>query len=105
MAGRAEFRRHGLVHGHPGEVLGIRDRAAHPGLHAPGQGQAPGGGQARRQGQSLAWMWQLIDSGLRQHFRQHPRVQENLPALTRSVEEGHTTPAAAAYALLDYLKH
>ena len=50
-------------------------------------------------------MWQLIDSGLRQHFRLHPRVQENLPAFTRSVEEGHTTPAAAAYALLDYLKH
>ena len=47
----------------------------------------------------------VIDSGLRQHFRHHPRVQENLPAFTRSVEEGHTTPAAAAYALLDYLKH
>ena len=50
-------------------------------------------------------MWQLIDSGLRQHFRHHPRVQENLPAFTRSVEAGNTTPAAAAYALLDYLKH
>ena len=60
---------------------------------------------ARRRHQSLSWMWQLIDSGLRQHFRHHPRVQENLPALTRSVERGHTTPAAAAYALLDYLKH
>ena len=60
---------------------------------------------AKRQHQSLSWMWQLIDSGLRQHFRHHPRVQENLPALTRSVEQGHTTPAAAAYALLDYLKH
>ena len=60
---------------------------------------------AKRQHQSLSWMWQLIDSGLRQHFRHHPRVQENLPALTRSVERGHTTPAAAAYALLDYLKH
>ena len=60
---------------------------------------------AKRQHQSLSWMWQLIDSGLRQHFRHHPRVQENLPALTRSVEQGNTTPAAAAYALLDYLKH
>ncbi|HOI52973.1 MAG TPA: methylmalonyl Co-A mutase-associated GTPase MeaB, partial [Azonexus sp.] len=60
---------------------------------------------AKRQHQSLAWMWQLIDAGLRQHFRLHPRVQENLPALTRSVEAGYTTPAAAAYALLDYLKH
>lgn len=60
---------------------------------------------AKRKHQSLSWMWQLIDSGLRQHFRHHPRVQDNLPALTRSVEQGHTTPAAAAYALLDYLKH
>jgi LAO/AO transport system kinase len=60
---------------------------------------------AKRRHQALSWMWQLIDSGLRQHFRHHPRVQENLLALTRSVEQGHTTPAAAAYALLDYLKH
>ena len=60
---------------------------------------------ARRQHQALSWMWQLIDSGLRRHFRHHPRVQANLPALTRSVEQGHTTPAAAAYVLLDYLKH
>ncbi len=60
---------------------------------------------ARRRHQALSWMWQLIDSGLRRHFRHHPRVRENLPALTRSVEQGHTTPAAAAYALLDYLKH
>ncbi len=59
----------------------------------------------KRQQQALSWMWQLLDSGLRQHFRHHPRVQENLPALTRSVEQGHTTPAAAAFTLLDYLKH
>ena len=61
--------------------------------------------EAKRQHQALSWMWQLIDSGLHQHFRHHPQVQENLPAFTRSVEEGHTTPAAAAYALLGYLKH
>ena len=60
---------------------------------------------AKRQQQALSWMWQLIDSGLRQHFRHHPRVRENLSALAQSVERGHTTPAAAAYALLDYLKH
>jgi hypothetical protein len=37
--------------------------------------------RAKRQHQALSWMWQLIDSGLRQHFRNHPRVQESLPAL------------------------
>lgn len=60
---------------------------------------------AKRQHQALSWMWQLIDFGLRQHFRHHPRVQKNLPALTQSVELGHTTPTAAAYALLNFLKH
>ncbi len=59
----------------------------------------------KRRHQSLAWMWQLIDSGLRLHFRHHPRVRQNLPALSQAVELGTTTPAAAAYALLDYLKH
>lgn len=60
--------------------------------------------QKRRQ-QATAWMWQLIDSGLRQHFRQHALVQQRLPELTRAVEQGGTTPAAAAYALLAALQH
>jgi LAO/AO transport system kinase len=59
---------------------------------------------ARRQRQALAWMWELIDAGLREHFHEHPRVRENLPALTRSVEKGETTPDAAANTLLGYLK-
>jgi len=61
--------------------------------------------EQKRKHQAQAWMWQLIESGLHQYFRQHPQVRENLPAFLRSVEEGHTTPATAAYTLLDYLKH
>jgi LAO/AO transport system kinase len=60
---------------------------------------------AKRQHQSLAWMWQLIDSGLRQYFRQHPAVQQSLPRLIQSVEAGEATPAAAAYHLLGAMKH
>jgi LAO/AO transport system kinase len=60
---------------------------------------------AKRQHQSLSWMWQLIDAGLRQHFRHHPGVRANLPELAQSVQQGRTTPAAAAHALLDFLKH
>ncbi len=60
---------------------------------------------AKRQHQSLSWMWQLIDAGLRQHFRHHPGVRANLPDLAQSVQQGRTTPAAAAHALLDFLKH
>jgi LAO/AO transport system kinase len=58
---------------------------------------------ARRRHQSLAWMWHLIDSGLRRRFREDKAVQENLPAMTRSVENGRMTPATAATLLLDYL--
>ena len=46
----------------------------------------------------------MIDSGLRSRFRSHPRVREELPALARAVEEGGTTPAAAAFRLLGHLQ-
>jgi len=59
---------------------------------------------ARRQRQSIDWMWSLIDSGLRQYFRNHPAVRRDLPGLTDAVTAGRTTPAAAAYRLLDDLR-
>ncbi|MBW7902092.1 MAG: methylmalonyl Co-A mutase-associated GTPase MeaB [Rhodocyclaceae bacterium] len=59
----------------------------------------------KRRRQSLAWMWQLIEAGLQQRFREHPGVRESLPRLARSVEDGLTTPAAAAHALLARLQH
>jgi LAO/AO transport system kinase len=58
---------------------------------------------AKRRHQALAWMWDLIDAGLRSRFRGHARVRHDLPALSRAVEEGLTTPSAAAQRLLDYL--
>jgi LAO/AO transport system kinase len=60
---------------------------------------------AKRRQQALSWMWELIDAGLRQRFRRHRGVQEQLTALTRSVERGEVTSFAAAQALLDQLKH
>ena len=36
--------------------------------------------QAAREKQALAWMWERIDAGLKQAFRQHPQVRELLPA-------------------------
>jgi LAO/AO transport system kinase len=58
---------------------------------------------ARRRGQALAWMWQLIDSGLRHRFREHPGVAAALPELSRAIEAGTTTPASAAHRLLNLL--
>jgi LAO/AO transport system kinase len=55
---------------------------------------------AKRCHQAQAWMSQLIDSGLRHRFRQHPAVAATLPDLTRAVEDGITTPGAAAHRLL-----
>ena len=60
--------------------------------------------EARRQRQCIDWMWSLIDSGLRQYFRNHPAVRRDLPGLTQAVTQGRTTPAAAAYKLLGDLR-
>jgi LAO/AO transport system kinase len=60
--------------------------------------------EAKRRRQARAWMWDLIDAGLRALFRSHPRVRADLPSLTAAVEEGETTPSAAAQRLLRYLK-
>jgi LAO/AO transport system kinase len=55
---------------------------------------------ARRQQQSLAWMWQRIEAGLKQAFRQHPKVQAMLPALTQEVLEGRVAASTAARNML-----
>jgi LAO/AO transport system kinase len=59
----------------------------------------------KRRHQSLDWMAQLIDSGLRARFREHPAVRQALPEMTRAVEAGTMTPAAAAQRLLDLPGH
>jgi len=58
---------------------------------------------ARRQQQSLAWMWERIDAGLKQAFRAHPRVRELLPQLTLDVAEGRIAASTAARNLLSPL--
>lgn len=55
---------------------------------------------ARRQQQSLAWMWERIDSGLKQAFRQHPQVQQLLPQLTQEVLQGRMAASTAARNML-----
>ena len=54
----------------------------------------------RRQQQALAWMWERIDAGLKQAFRQHPQVQKLLPELTQSVMAGRVPASTAARNLL-----
>ena len=54
----------------------------------------------RRQQQSLAWMWERIDAGLKLAFRQNARVQELLPQLTQDVIEGRLAASTAARNML-----
>ena len=62
--------------------------------------EASGELQTRRREQSRAWMWTLLDEGLRAAFRGHPAVSSRIEPLEREVEAQKTTPAAAARALL-----
>jgi LAO/AO transport system kinase len=65
--------------------------------------EAAGELAAKRRHQAVAWMWQLIDSGLRARFREG--VREALPRTLAAVEAGDMTPAAAAQRLLDLPGH
>ena len=65
--------------------------------------QRSGEFEARRRHQARAWMWELIDQGLRARFASHARVQQDLPGLQAAVEAGQTTPSAAAMRLLGHL--
>ena len=52
--------------------------------------------EARRRHQSLDWMWERIESGLKQSFRQHPAVWALLPEVTKDVERGKLAASTAA---------
>ncbi len=60
--------------------------------------------EEKRKKQALNWMWNMIESGLHYLFRSNPAVHAALPALSKSVAEGRSTPGAAAQKLLTYLK-
>jgi LAO/AO transport system kinase len=57
--------------------------------------------EARRREQARAWMWSLVEEGLRAAFRRHPGVAGRIAELEREVAAQRTTPAAAARELLD----
>ena len=55
----------------------------------------------RRKAQSLAWMWERVDAGLKQQFKQNPQVQALLPQLLKDVSEGRLAASTAARNLLN----
>ncbi|MEJ8838453.1 methylmalonyl Co-A mutase-associated GTPase MeaB [Ramlibacter sp. AN1133] len=66
--------------------------------------EASGRLAARRRQQALAWMWERIESGLRQEFRQHPQVKSLLPQITKDVEHGRLAASTAARQLLQAMR-
>jgi LAO/AO transport system kinase len=54
----------------------------------------------RREKQALAWMWERIDAGLKQAFRQHAQVREMLPHAVAQVAAGKLPASTAARQLL-----
>ncbi|MDB5779833.1 MAG: transport system ATPase [Polaromonas sp.] len=55
---------------------------------------------SRRQHQALSWMWERIDAGLKQAFRQDPAVGAMLPAVLEQVAQGRLPASTAARNLL-----
>jgi len=66
---------------------------------------ASGERAARRREQARAWMWSLVEEGLRRAFRSAPSVAGLVDDLEREVESLRTTPAAAARALLEAFRN
>jgi LAO/AO transport system kinase len=58
----------------------------------------------RRKAQSLAWMWERIDAGLKLQFRQNPQVRALLPQLIKDVADGRVAASTAARNLLNLEK-
>jgi LAO/AO transport system kinase len=54
----------------------------------------------RRQHQSLSWMWERIEAGLRFAFKSHPAVQRQLPQVLDQVANGELAASTAARQLL-----
>ena len=54
----------------------------------------------RRKQQSLSWMWELIDAGLKQAFKQDPAVSRLLPEVLAQVTNGQLPASTAAQNLL-----
>ncbi|MCK5783883.1 MAG: methylmalonyl Co-A mutase-associated GTPase MeaB [Desulfobacterales bacterium] len=56
-----------------------------------------------RKKQDVAWMWAIVEEGLKDRFRGNPVVRKKLPKVIRDIEKGITAPTVAANDLLFFL--
>lgn len=59
---------------------------------------------ARRKNQAKTWLWERIQSGLSQEFKEHSGVLALLPQLQAQVEQGSIAASVAARKILDIFK-
>jgi LAO/AO transport system kinase len=57
--------------------------------------------ERRRRRQDRAWLWSLVEDGLRGAFRAHPAVSSRLPEVERAVEANEISAPHAARELLE----
>ncbi|MFZ5565273.1 MAG: methylmalonyl Co-A mutase-associated GTPase MeaB, partial [Thermodesulfobacteriota bacterium] len=62
--------------------------------------QSCGEFEARRRHQATAWMWRLLEEGMKDRFMALPEIAESLSIVLARVERGEITAAAGADALL-----
>jgi LAO/AO transport system kinase len=67
--------------------------------------RANGKFESRRKQQASAWMWDRIDAGLKNAFRNNAEVQELLPTLIAQVNAGTMAASVAARRLLESMGH
>ena len=65
--------------------------------------EATGELEARRRAQQQAWLWSMLDDGLKRHFLERADVKQLLPRLEADVLAGRITPTEAARRLLGLL--
>ncbi len=66
---------------------------------------ASGEMEAKRKNQAKEWFRFLLDDGLKNWFYNDPEVLQETPGLLQQIENGQTSPTAAATALLSMLSH
>jgi LAO/AO transport system kinase len=74
-------------------------------MHFQSLQKANGKFDARRKQQAGAWMWDRIDAGLKNAFRNNVAVQELLPSLSAQVNQGTMAASVAARRLLESMGH
>lgn len=52
--------------------------------------------QKKRQEQSVAWVWTMVEELFHSKLKHHEHVEKKLPGIMESVRNGTTTPSIAA---------